>query len=523
MRRVPPADRRSEPAGRVLLVEDNPADVDLIATYVGMVGSYAVDHVPRVKGALERIAAGERYDIALVDLQLPDAAGPAVVTRLHAEAPELPIVVLTTLRGGSSLAERCLEAGAQDYLAKNELGVASLRRVIGFAMARQREGNLRRTLLHDDRLRSLGALAAGVAHEVNNPAAFILANLESLEDAIAANAASLPDAGDMLASVRESREGVARIRRLVENLQLFARPARERVVDVPLGQVLREATTLAMPRLRQHGARVVVEGDPLPSLAAYEGQLAQVVVNLLVNAAQAMGRRGGFVRLRGAVHPDEIRIAVVDDGEGIAPERLKRVFDPFYSTKAAGEGVGLGLALCSDIAQRHGGRIDVESELGGGSTFTLVLPRDNGLTPLTQAKDETPTLTRRPRVLLVDDETLVLRSIQRLFRKEADIVGFESGEAALAALAAGERFDAVMTDLMMPEMSGAELLERLAVSHPDLAARAIVLTGGVDDGLKESFVGAGRRVLVAKPATRADLLSALGAVLEDAPGLDLIS
>lgn len=498
-------------SGRVLLIEDDADDAALIQAHLRRVGPYEVDHVRRMRDALSRLTRGERYDVVLADLQLPDGRGPAVVTRLVQETPDLPIVVLTTLVG-SAVAERCLEAGAEDYLAKDELGAGSLRRVIGFAVARQREGRLRRALMHDDRLRSLGALAAGVAHEVNNPAAFILANLEHLERSLARDR-DATDESDLLAAIQESREGVARIRRLVANLQVFAREGKDRVVDLALAEVVDEATALAGPRLRQHGGRLVIEGDPLPRLPAYEGQLSQVLVNLLVNAAQALGPGGGVVRLRGRVDDESVRIAVEDDGSGIDAQALERIFEPFFSTKLRGDGVGLGLALCGDIAERHGGTIEVESEPGAGSTFTLVLPRDNGLTPVERAPHAPATLQTRPRVLLVDDETLVLRSVARLLRDEAEVEGVASGDEALALLESGAHFDAVVTDLMMPGMTGAELLDRLREAHEDLAKRTIVMTGGVDDGAKASFVGAGDRQLLPKPATRAELLAALRAVL----------
>ena len=510
----PPAARRvggtRERSGRVLLIEDDLDDATLIQAHLRRVSAYEVDHVARVRDALERLRSGH-YDVVLADLQLPDGRGPAVVTRIVEENPDLPVVVLTTLVG-RAVAERCLEAGAEDYLAKDELGAGSLRRVLGFAVARKREGRMRRALLHDDRLRSLGALAAGVAHEVNNPAAFILANLEHLERSIT-KAAPLLEDDDLLASIQESREGVARIRRLVANLQIFARETQDRVVSLPLADVVDEATTVAGPRLRQHGGKLVIEGDPLPSLPAYEGQLSQVLVNLLVNAAQALGPGGGVIRIRGGVDEHTIRLAVEDDGSGIEPAALARIFEPFFSTKVRGDGVGLGLALCADIAERHGGGIEVESLPGRGSTFTLVLPRDNGLTPVRQTQDEAPALATRPRVLLVDDEHLVLRSVARLLREEAEVEGAASGDEALELLASGARFDAIVTDLMMPGMSGDELLEHLRERHPDLAARAIVMTGGVDDASKVSFVGAGRRKVVPKPATRAELLTALRAVL----------
>ncbi len=499
------------PAGRVLLIEDDPDDAALIEAHLRRAGAYEVEHVTRVRDALACLGRGASFDVVLADLQLPDGRGPAVVTRLVGESPHVPVVVLTTLVG-SAVAERCLEAGAQDYLAKDELGARSLRRVIGFAVARQREGRLRRAFLHDDRLRSLGALAAGVAHEVNNPAAFILANLEHLERSLESGSVA-PTDPDLLASIRESREGVARIQRLVANLQIFAREGKDRVVDVPLAEVVNEATTLAGPRLRQHGGQLVIEGDALPRLPAYEGQISQVLVNLVVNAAQALGPGGGLVRLRSRVDEAAVRIAVEDDGSGISASSLERVFEPFFSTKARGDGVGLGLALCADIAERHGGALEVESEVGVGSTFTLVLPRDNGLIPVPEPAEEPPALETRPRVLLVDDEKLVLRSVARLLRDEADVQGVTSGCEALALLEEGARFDAVVTDLMMPGMSGAELLDRLGDAHGDLAERAIVMTGGVDEGAKVSFIGAGRRQLVPKPATRAELLEALRAVM----------
>jgi signal transduction histidine kinase len=224
-----------------------------------------------------------------------------------------------------------------------------------------------------DRMASVGTLAAGVAHEINNPLAFILANLEFA-------IGELGDAGasaEVSPALTEARAGPLRVREIVRDLRAFSRaePGGSEVVDPR--SVLQSAIGLAQNEIR-HRARLDVDAGEIPLVVASERRLGQVLVNLLINAAQAIpeGRAAENVvcATTGTAPDGRARIEISDTGSGIAPELLGQIFDPFFTTKPVGVGTGLGLSICHGIVAALGGEIQVESAAGKGSTFRVLLP-----------------------------------------------------------------------------------------------------------------------------------------------------
>jgi signal transduction histidine kinase/CheY-like chemotaxis protein len=352
-----------------------------------------------------------------------------------------------------------------------------------------------RRLLHArlalaDRMVSVGTLAAGVAHELNNPLAYVNANLAFLAerlDALEAHAAKAigpPAAADLVTqledALRDARDGAERMRVIVRDLKTFSRAEEERSGPVELHPVLESCVHMAWNEIR-HRARLRRDLAPVPPVTGNEARLGQVFLNLLVNAAHAIPE--------GRVAENEIvvrtlpaggrRVAVEirDTGCGIPPENLKRIFDPFFTTKPPGVGTGLGLSICHGIVSALGGEIEVESVPGRGSTFRVVLPAAD---PAVEARRPESVVEARPRgrILDVDDEPLVGTVIQRTLQGQHDVTVVSSARAALERLDAGERFDLVLTDLLMPEMSGMDLHRELVRRDPDLARRTVFLTGG---------------------------------------------
>jgi PAS domain S-box-containing protein len=239
-----------------------------------------------------------------------------------------------------------------------------------------------RLLQQRQRLESVGVLAAGVAHEVNNPLAFVRANLAHLEqlstlvrklsDAAAPIGPELVEMGEVLT---ESVEGLDRIARIVEDLLHFARPALEQRRPVSLNRVAEEALRFAA---LHRGRPVHVETELAPALPAVEAsqdRLVQVALNLLLNARQAVGsREGAWIRVETTVEGDRVTLRVRDNGPGVPAELRERIFDPFFTTRPPGEGTGLGLAIAFDIVREHEGSLELESQVGGGACFALRLP-----------------------------------------------------------------------------------------------------------------------------------------------------
>jgi signal transduction histidine kinase len=245
---------------------------------------------------------------------------------------------------------------------------------------------LRTRLLTSARLAAVGELAAGIAHEINNPLAYINANLRALRDqwltlaeawTLEAEKPRLEDVfEDGLDMLDESLEGVERTAAIVRDVRAFSHAgagARERLDPHAL---VERALRVANPHLRQR-ATVLRELSPVPAVEGVRRELEQVLLNLVVNAAQALAEEG-TIHVRTAAHGEEVVIAVADDGCGIPPDVIDRIFDPFFTTKPAGEGTGLGLSISHEIVRRHGGRIEVRSQPGRGSEFLVILPAAPG-------------------------------------------------------------------------------------------------------------------------------------------------
>jgi PAS domain S-box-containing protein len=340
---------------------------------------------------------------------------------------------------------------------------------------------LQAQLVFADRLASIGTLAAGMAHEINNPLAYLLASIQFLEGKLGAEEGPSKADGETLEAVREARDGARRIAEIVRSLRTFAQRDRERAPGVnDLRQAIRAAARIAESQLRSR-ARLVLDMEDVPRVRGSEHELAQVALNLIVNAAQAIPE--------GSASENEIRVTtrladdgrvafeVRDTGKGIAPEDLVHIFDPFFTTKPVGEGSGLGLSICHGIVQRLGGEIAAESAPGRGTLFRVLLPvsreADSSAPPVACAP-----AGRRRRVLVLDDEPLVCRAVARMLGGEHDVVTLSDPAEALARLAQGELFDLVLCDLMMPGTNGMQCYEALCASHPRLAESMVFLTGG---------------------------------------------
>ena len=233
-------------------------------------------------------------------------------------------------------------------------------------------------LLLADRLASVGTLAAGVAHEINNPLAFVLSNLGFLEEECQMLRDELPRErlNEMEDVLRETKQGAERVRHIVRDLRTLSRDEGEQLCDVDVRGVIESSLGLVRHELR-HRARLEKELEPVPLVRASEGRLGQVLLNLLINAAHAIpdGRPGeNEVRVRLRAIAGRVVIEVKDTGSGISSEVRNRIFDPFFTTKPVGQGTGLGLSICHGIVTSMGGDITVESEVGRGSTFRITLP-----------------------------------------------------------------------------------------------------------------------------------------------------
>lgn len=422
----------------------------------------------------------------------------------------------------------------------------------------------RDSLVEQQRLAALGRLAAGVGHEINNPLQYVTFQLEELRSLLA-DGGSAP----VRESLAEALDGTRRIAQVVTSLRAYG-VRREQFEPVALDAVVRAALRIASPQVR-HDATLLSDIGPLPAVRGDEGQLVQMLVNPLVNAAQALAASEAPVRLvvvRAGTGPDGwAEITIADTGPGFDPAVLPRLGEPYVTTRAQSGGTGLGLFVTRGLVDAHGGTFELRNRPGGGAEARLRLPPATGTSsaigastvaapaaqlaagaaesgdaavvdaaavdaaavevPVEAASRAAVPSNPSARVLVVDDEPELLAIMQRvLTRLGHRVTVAEDGEAALAvarqARDEGAPFDVVLTDLMMPRLSGADFAERLARELPALRRRLIVMTGGAVTPADEAFLQREDIVVVNKPVGLHDLGVAVARALA-APLLLLVT
>jgi len=373
---------------------------------------------------------------------------------------------------------------------------------------------LRARMATAERVATVGMLATGVGHELNNPLAYLELSLAGIARSLGQGAVGLPEA---LTCLRGAQEGTERIRLIVQDLRMFSRDGVEAPKPVRLAEVV--APALRMTRhLLLNRARWVEQYGLVPRVLGSEARLVQVLVNLLVNAAQSIPEGAPErhqVRVRVDTAPDgRARLEVADTGGGIAADVLPHLFEPFFTTRAQQEGTGLGLSICQQIIRAHGGEIHVQSTPDSGSVFTVLLPatseREARLAPEHTRAEQA---ARRGRILIVDDEPRLVQSMRLLLEANHEVVTTTRGSEALAMVSAGQRFDVVVCDLQMPGTTGMDVYERLREQVPELADRLVFISGGAYTQAAQDFIRSVRNRVLEKPVRPEVLLATIDAAM----------
>ena len=417
---------------RVLIVEDNDDDRQLLAVELQS-GGYDLVHecvqsADKMRAALVR----GQWDVVISDYAMPGFCGIEALQILQERGLDLPFIIVSG-KIGEATAVELMKSGAHDCVSKDNLGrlLPAVERELREAAARREhrlaeeaerkrsDEYLQRTnqdlkttnerlhetqnqLLQAEKMASIGQLAAGVAHEINNPIGYVHSNLGTLEKYLrevflvlaayeAAEAALAPEALGALRALKqkadlaflredigslmsESKDGITRVKKIVQDLKDFSHVgAQDEWQWANLHQGIESTLNIVNNEIK-YKAQVIKKYGELPEIECLPSQLNQVFLNLLVNAGHAIEERGTITIRSGMADENEAWIEIADTGKGIAPEHLNRIFDPFFTTKPVGKGTGLGLSLSYGIVQKHGGRIEVESALGKGTTFRIRLP-----------------------------------------------------------------------------------------------------------------------------------------------------
>ena len=404
---------------RLLIVDDEEKVCSLFAQILN--ARYSCETAANAQEALDWLQR-EPFALVITDIQMPGIGGIELLRKITELYRDTAVIIVS----GVDRTQRVIDAirmGAFDYLLK-PCDLEALELCVDRALERRtllrnatrykedlekrnlelarRKAELERIqaqLVHSEKMASLGQLAAGIAHELNNPAGFILSNMASLleymhelrrilssaHDASAGTADTAsptvvtPDDYERLLSdlesiAADSYSGGERIKDIVQNLRLFSRLDEAELKHVDLHEGIESTIRLLSQYYSSPAITLRREYGLVPPIDCYAGQLNQVWMNLLVNAAQAIGNRGGEVRINTSFDGERAFVRISDTGEGIQPEHLNRIFDPFFTTKPVGEGTGLGLSISHGIIVRHGGTLSVESSPGQGATFSVNLP-----------------------------------------------------------------------------------------------------------------------------------------------------
>lgn len=374
-------------------------------------------------------------------------------------------------------------------------------------LARQRE-----RLRQGEKLSAMGMLLAGVAHELNNPLAILIGRAGLLEskchdESLRGDVEKIQTAAKRCGNIVRTFLGMAR-----------QRPMEKRPVQI--NDLVSGALDMLGYSLRNHGIKTVTALDPqLPEILADGDQIGQIVLNLLVNAQQALAGCGDNRQIRVGSGRDEeaglLWLRIVDTGPGVPPDAAPRVFDPFFTTKPEGAGTGMGLSFSRSVAREHGGDLVLEAG-GAGACFLLTLPLRTRGDADAAAEPETPPSQQGhgARILVVDDEKEILDLVREILGSAGyPIAAAESGAEALALLA-GERFDAVISDLRMPGLDGPALRREVALHHPELEQRFIFLTGDTLSSNAAHYLAETGCPYLEKPFAPAELLGQLKQVLD---------
>jgi signal transduction histidine kinase len=510
---------------RALMVEDVEHDAQLAVRELERGGFDVTFERVETPEAMSAALTRQSWDIIISDYSMPRFSAPMALALVKERNLDIPFIIVSGTVG-EDIAVESIHAGANDFMAKGKLArlVPAVERELRDVALRAERSKLQEQLLISDRMASVGTLASGVAHEINNPLAALIANLAFAAEDVARLAQDVrshgsptdgagpdDDAAEWIAArlaeieepLRDARECADRVRHIVRDLKIFSRSSEETTNAVDVRRVIESSVRMAWNEIR-HRARLVKDYGVVPLVEGNEGRLGQVFLNLIVNAAQAIPEgRADKNEIRIVTRQDDLGRVVVevrDTGSGIPESVIARIFDPFFTTKPIGVGTGLGLAICHRIVTAMGGELIVESQVGEGTVFRTILQVARGdAAEVPSTPKAVVAGGRRGRILVVDDEVMLGTAIRRMLAAEHDVLAVTSARDAIGRVSSGERFDVILCDLMMPDVTGMDLHAELLRIAPEQAEKMVFMTGGAFTSRAREFLDQVRNPRVEKP------------------------
>ncbi len=369
-------------------------------------------------------------------------------------------------------------------------------------------------LRKSEKMAALGQLSAAIAHEINNPLAYSMLNVE-----LAQSESQAFDSVDLNDQLNNIYDGLTRVKTIVQNLKSFSYSRDTKRVPVSLAQVVKSALNFAGNELR-HRTRIEANLNECTDVVLADStQLTQVFVNLLVNAAHSIEAGkvdDNLVKIEIRRDGPQVKVDVCDTGTGISKQNLDRIFEPFYTSKAANVGTGLGLSICQEIVASMNGTIEVESQVGKGSRFTVCLPttdaRIHDITPAAQSSASVYLNAQtKKKLLILDDDARLSHVIASSLASDFEITVLNHATAALKAVVETE-FDIILSDVMMPDINGKDLYYLIQQAKPGLERKIVFMSGGAFFPSIAEWLQNVENKCVTKPFTAADLKAVLATI-----------
>ena len=494
----------------ILHLEDDPGDAALVASILRSGGIEALIDVVDTRSAFgEKVAQGG-HDLVMVDYQLPQFDGLEALAMTRRLRPDVPLIMVSGVMGEEAAIDS-MRSGATDYVLKTRLSrlVPAVRRALQEADERAERRLLQEQFLQAQKMELFGRLAGGVAHDFNNILTIVMSNCGLM-------LASMAPSDSHHHLVEEIEQAGLRGAALTRQLLIFARHEARKPEILEIDEVVRTAAPL-LRRLVPESVQIALNLSAGPArIEADRRHLEQAIMNLVVNARDAMPR-GGHIQIEtGAPDTDSVLVAVRDTGHGLTPEVRARLFEPFFSTKPSGTGTGLGLATVQRIVGESGGSIAVESTPGKGANFILTFPRHAGELSPPRNNHEHPTLPRGSETVLVveDDPAVRERAAGMLTRQGYQVLTACDGQEAVDLLARQAKGVAlVFTDVIMPGMNAGAMARHLRAAHP--ALRMLFTSGYTEQTIAPEGIVPGAVDFLPKPYGLEDLAGKVRETLDD--------